>query len=92
MTKSTLIKTPPKIRKIYISEPIEGVAILWLKASTRGEKKDKIQGKGWDLKVIDNIEDNFTMFLKVYDIYNPLSKFWRKIWAQIKRHNDSFYI
>jgi hypothetical protein len=26
LTKSALIKTPPKIRKIYISEPIEGVA------------------------------------------------------------------
>ena len=59
------------------NEPIEGVAILWLKASTRGEKKDKIQGKGWELKVIDNIEDNFSMFLKVYDIYkleNPDAK------------------
>ena len=59
------------------NEPIEGVAILWLKASTRGEKKDKIQGKGWDLKIIDNIEDNFSMFIKVYDIYkmeNPNAK------------------
>jgi len=59
------------------NEPIEGIAILWLKANTRGEKKDKIQGKGWELKVIDNVEDNFTMFLKVYDIYkleNPDAK------------------
>jgi hypothetical protein len=59
------------------NEPIEGVAILWLKASTRGEKKDKIQGKGWELKVIENINDNFDMFIKVYDIYrleNPDAK------------------
>ena len=59
------------------NEPIEGVGILWLKASTRGEKKDKLQGKGWEFKVIDNIEDNFTMFLKIYDIYkleNPDAK------------------
>ncbi len=56
---------------------VEGIAILWLKANTRGEKKDKVQGKGWELKIIDNIEDNFTMFLKVYDIYkleNPDAK------------------
>jgi hypothetical protein len=59
------------------NEPVEGIAILWLKANTRGEKKDKVQGKGWELKIIDNIEDNFSMFLKIYDIYkleNPDAK------------------
>jgi hypothetical protein len=59
------------------NEPIEGVAILWLKASTRGEKKDKIQGKGWELKIIDDIDKNFDMFLKIYDIFkleNPDSE------------------
>ena len=57
---------------------IERTGILWLKAATRGEgKKDTIQGKGWQLKTIDNIDNNFEMFLKIYDIYkleNPETK------------------
>jgi hypothetical protein len=57
---------------------IERTGILWLKAATRGEgKKDTIQGKGWQLKTIDNIDNNFEMFLKIYDIYkleNPEAK------------------
>jgi len=60
------------------NEPIENVGILWLKASTRSEGKgDKIQGKGWELKVVDDIENNFNMFLKIKDIYsmeNPNAK------------------
>lgn len=60
------------------SEHIEGIGILWLKSSARSEGKNgKIQGKGWELKVINNIEENFLMFLKVYDIYkmeNPDAK------------------
>lgn len=58
--------------------PIEETGILWLKSSTRTEGKgDKIQGKGWELKPISNIDHNFEMFLKIYDIYkleNPDSK------------------
>jgi hypothetical protein len=49
-----------------------------LKAATRGEGKgDAIQGKGWQLKTIGDIDRNFEMFLKIYDIYkleNPDSK------------------
>lgn len=49
---------------------IERTGILWLKASTRGEgKKDAIQGKGWQLKMVDNIATNFEMFKKIYDVY-----------------------
>ena len=49
---------------------IERTGILWLKASTRGEGKgDAIQGKGWQLKIVDNIATNFQMFQKIYDIY-----------------------
>ena len=49
---------------------IERTGILWLKASTRGEGKgDSIQGKGWQLKTVDNIATNFQMFQKIYDIY-----------------------
>jgi hypothetical protein len=59
-------------------EAIEKTGIIWLKAATRGEgKKDKIQGKGWELKIIDDIDKNFDMFLKIYDIFkleNPDSE------------------
>jgi hypothetical protein len=52
------------------SEKIERTGILWLKASTRGEGKgDAIQGKGWQLKTIDDIEKNFNMFKNIYEIY-----------------------
>jgi hypothetical protein len=52
-------------------EPITDIGIIWLKAATRGEDKkgEKIQGAGWQLKIIDNIEKNFEMFTKIYDIY-----------------------
>jgi len=60
------------------NEFVERTGILWLKASTRGEGKgDAIQGKGWQLKPVDDIGTNFNMFLKIYDIYkleNPESK------------------
>jgi hypothetical protein len=61
------------------NEPIEETGILWLKAATRGEDKkgEKIQGAGWQLKVISDIDRNFEMFLKIRDIYhleNPDSK------------------
>jgi len=59
-------------------EHIEEVGILWLKASTRSEGKNgKIQGRGWELKVIKNIDYNFDMFMKIYDVYkmeNPNAK------------------
>jgi len=49
---------------------IERTGILWLKASTRGEGKgDNIQGKGWQLKAIDDIGTNFAMFKNVYELY-----------------------
>ena len=59
------------------NEQIEETGILWLKAATRGAAKDKIQGSGWQLKTIGDIENNFTMFTKIYDIYkleNPDAK------------------
>ena len=50
---------------------IDRTAILWLKAATRGEDKagKKIQGKGWELKVIDDIEKNFELFKLIYRLY-----------------------
>jgi hypothetical protein len=59
------------------NEKIEETGILWLKAATRGPAKDKIQGAGWQLKTISNIDTNFEMFLKIYDVYkleNPDAK------------------
>jgi len=59
------------------NEQITETGILWLKAATRGSAKDKVQGAGWQLKIIGNIEKNFEMFLKIYDIYkleNPDAK------------------
>jgi hypothetical protein len=51
-------------------EKVTHTGILWVKANTRGEGKgDKIQGKGWELKVINDIEKNFTMFKNIYEIY-----------------------
>lgn len=59
-------------------EKITQTGILWLKASTRGEGKgDKIQGKGWELKSISDIENNFKMFKNIQEIYkleNPNHK------------------
>jgi len=59
------------------NEKIEETGILWLKAATRGVAKDKIQGAGWQLKTISDIDNNFEIFLKIYDIYkleNPDAK------------------
>jgi hypothetical protein len=36
-----------------------------------------MKGKGWQVKVVDEIEKNTEMFLKIYDIYrmeNPSDK------------------
>ena len=61
------------------SEPVTRAGILWLKALTKGaNKKDKVmQGKGWQIKEVIEIENSFQMFKKVYDIYkleNPEMK------------------
>jgi hypothetical protein len=51
-------------------EKVTHTGILWVKANTRSEGKgDKIQGKGWELKMINDIEKNFTMFKNIYEIY-----------------------
>lgn len=59
-------------------EKITQTGIIWLKASTRGEGKgDKVQGKGWELKTISDIENNFKMFKNIQEIYkleNPNHK------------------
>ena len=52
------------------NEKITQTGILWVKANTRSEGKgDAIQGKGWQLKIISDIETNFKMFKNIQEIY-----------------------
>mgnify|MGYP003350245056 CR=1 FL=1 len=51
-------------------EKITRTGILWVKANTRSEGKGgKIQGKGWELKNVSDIEKNFAMFQNIYSIF-----------------------
>ena len=52
------------------NEKVTHTGILWVKANTRGEGKGgRIQGKGWELKMISDIENNFKMFKNIQEIY-----------------------
>lgn len=57
---------------------VSKTGILWLKAATRTEGKNgAMQGHGWQVKIIDDIEKNLEIFNKIYDIYrleNPNDK------------------
>lgn len=58
---------------------IERTGILWLKSSKRGssKQKDRIQGNGWELKSIDEIDENFELFKlihKLYHLENPVTE------------------
>jgi hypothetical protein len=50
---------------------IDRTAVLWLKAHSRGPSKQKnvIQGKGWKLLQIDEIDKNFELFKLIYKLY-----------------------
>lgn len=50
---------------------INRTGIIWLKSQTRtkSDKKGVYQGKGWQIKVVDEIEKNFDLFLTVYKLY-----------------------
>jgi hypothetical protein len=50
---------------------IDRTGIIWLKASTRSASKKKgvYQGKGWQIKTIDEIDYNFDLFLTIYKLY-----------------------
>ena len=50
---------------------IDRTGIIWLKAHTRSESKKKgvYQGKGWQIKTIDDIEKNFQLFKAIYEFY-----------------------
>ena len=51
---------------------IERTGIIWLKAHTRSASKKKgvYQGKGWQVKVIDKIDENFELFNLIYKLYS----------------------
>lgn len=53
---------------------VDRAGIVWLKAATRGPRKGAMQGKGWQVLEVEDIEKDFEAFLKIYDvykIYNP---------------------
>tara|TARA_R100001591_G_scaffold117052_1_gene135509 strand:+ start:447 stop:1229 length:783 start_codon:yes stop_codon:yes gene_type:complete len=51
---------------------IERTGIIWLKAHTRSNSKKKgvYQGKGWQLRQVDKIEENFELFNMIYKLYS----------------------
>ena len=58
---------------------IDRTGIIWLKAHTRSASKKKgvYQGKGWQIKVIDDINKNFELFKMIYELYkleNPTTE------------------
>jgi len=58
---------------------IDRTGILWLKSSRRSESKKKGEyfGKGWELKPIDDIENNFELFKMIQKLYlleNPVTE------------------
>ena len=58
---------------------IERTGIIWLKANTRStsNKKGVYQGKGWQVKVVDEIDKNFELFKMIYELYkleNPTTE------------------
>jgi hypothetical protein len=52
-------------------QKIDRTGILWLKSTKRttSNKDGVFQGKGWELKVVDNIEENFELFQLIYKLY-----------------------
>lgn len=58
-------------------EKIDRTGILWLKSMKRGDsKKDGVyQGKGWEIKPVDNTEEHMEMFNNVYKIYKFKNKY-----------------
>lgn len=57
-------------------QKIDRTGILWLKSLKRGDSKKEgvYQGKGWEIKPVDNTEENLEMFLNIYKIYKLKNK------------------
>jgi len=67
----------------YPDYKIDRVGILWLKAHTKTERKDKIQGKGWQLVepinvhskyTHENLFNEFSKLIETFYYYNPNPK------------------
>jgi hypothetical protein len=54
---------------------IDRYGILWLKSSKRGAKKDKMQGKGWEIvessRTFEENIDIFKTVKRLFDLENP---------------------
>jgi hypothetical protein len=58
-------------------QKIDRIGILWLKSKSRtpDPKKKKLKGKNWEIKEPeDSIEDNFELFMKIYDLFKLENK------------------
>ena len=60
-------------------QKIDRTGILWLKSSKRSaaKKEGVYQGKGWEIKQIDKIDENFELFKTIYSLYkldNPTTE------------------
>ena len=58
---------------------IERTGIIWLKAQSRGpsKQKGKIQGRGWKIIEVNEIDKNFELFKMIYELYkleNPVTE------------------
>jgi len=76
------------------TEHVTRTGIIWLKAKTHKEGKEgQMQGKGWQVKIVDDIEKNFTMFTKIQDIYkleNPnASPYTERLPTSVKLNTEN---
>tara|TARA_R110000803_G_scaffold36932_6_gene79502 strand:+ start:412 stop:1194 length:783 start_codon:yes stop_codon:yes gene_type:complete len=60
-------------------QKIDRTGIIWLKSTKRSPSKKEgvYQGKGWELKIIDDIDKNFELFKLIYQLYqidNPTTE------------------
>lgn len=73
---------------------VDHTGIVWLKSSKRSASKKPgiYQGKGWELKQIDNIEYNFKLFEYIYEFYrldNPVTEPVYKKYPTVVKLGDS---
>lgn len=58
--------------KEVVGTEINHAGILWLKSAKRGasKQKGKIQGEGWELKEIENLQEEFESFKTIRKLYS----------------------
>lgn len=74
--------------EFHPDDPIDGTAILWLNAKTRGESKTKgiIQGRGWQLVFPDKDNEYY------WDLFQATQKLWEVENASAKPNNLTYTI